>query len=370
MLTLAQIFQRYGPAYRDLYADRMPQSHRRAMRDIEQCRTEALGGHVLVCPACGHQRYHYHSCKNRPCPACQNDAVNIWLAKQRELLLPVTYFLATFTLPDRRRELARSPQKIVYSILFTAAAKALQTLADDPHFVGDRIGLIAVLHSWARDLVYHPHVHFLVPAGAISPDGSAWVPTRYQDYLAPVKALSIIFRVKFRDALAKTDLYRLVDRNIWSVDWVVHCQPAGMGEHALAYLTPYVYRVALTNNRLVSLENNQVTFRFRKSGKKAWGTMTLPALAFIHRFLQHILPRGFVKVRYYGFLSFTQRALLRTVRYVPALRHRPQKKKHRRPIQNRPPTLKHPRLFICPRCGATLGIQQLLLSSRKRAPPS
>jgi hypothetical protein len=369
MLTLAQIFQRYGPLYRDLYGDRMLKSHLRAMRDIEQCRTEAMGGHVLVCPACEHHRYHYHSCKNRHCPACQNDAAEKWLEQQRNLLLPITYFLATFTLPEQLRELARSNQKTIYTILFTAAAEALQVLAADPHFVGGMIGTIAVLHTWARDMAYHPHIHFLVPAGAISPDESAWIPARYHDYLVPVKALSIIFRAKFRDALAKTDLHRLVDQNVWSVDWVVHCQPAGKGEHALKYLAPYVYRVALTNNRLVALENDQVTFRFRKSGKKAWSTMTLPVLTFIHRFLQHVLPPGFVKVRYYGFLSFTKRALLRAVRYVLALRHRPKKKKARPPILDKPPQPPRSKLFICPRCGETLIIKLLLPPTRKRAPP-
>src|SRR5712692_7664061 len=174
MLELAEIFQRYGPAYRTKFADRMPPSHLAAMQAIERCRTEALGGHVYQCPACGDLEYSYHSCKNRHCPKCQHEAATHWLAQQRALLLPVPYFLVTFTLPEELRPLARSHQRLMYNVLFQTSAAALQTLALDPHYLGGQIGMVGVLHTWTRDLAYHPHVHYLVPGGALSPEGSQW----------------------------------------------------------------------------------------------------------------------------------------------------------------------------------------------------
>jgi hypothetical protein len=199
MLEVADIFRLHGPNYRAKFSTRMLPSHHRAMQDIETCRTPSLGGQLYYCPQCDEQRFSYHSCKNRHCPKCQNDQANEWLEKQQSLLLPVAHFLVTFTLPAELRALARSNQKTIYNLLFRASAQALQQLAQDPRFVGARIGMVGVLHTWTRQLLYHPHVHFIVTGGGLT-DDDRWRPSR-KDFLVPVKALSRIFRTKFRDEL-------------------------------------------------------------------------------------------------------------------------------------------------------------------------
>jgi Putative transposase/Transposase zinc-binding domain len=368
MLELADIFRRYGPEYRAQFQNRMPPSHLRAMRDIEACRTKVLGGQVYLCEPCQQLQYSYHSCKNRHCPKCQNGEADLWLEQQRQFLLPVPYFLVTFTLPEELHPLARSQQKVLYGILFQASAAALQKLALDPRLVGGQIGMMGVLQTWARDLSYHPHIHYVAAGGGLSRDHHQWLPAG-ERFFVPVEALSLIFRAKFRDALKKAGLFESVSPQVWEKDWVVHCEPVGNGEQALKYLAPYVYRIALSNNRLVSLENGQVTFRYKEADGGPWRTMTLPALEFIRRFLQHVLPQGFVKVRYYGFLSSSQRHTLETIREVlevdPTLEAGPELPADQAAPENAPPKLEHPR---CPRCG---GVMRLLgsLSPAQRAPP-
>jgi len=265
VVELAEIFRRHGPAYREKYGARLLPSHRRAMGDIESCRTEALGGHVYLCTHCERKLYSYHSCKNRHCPKCQGEAAQEWLVHQQELLLPVPYFLLTFTLPAGLRDVVRSNQKCMYNLLFRTSAAATQELARDPRFVGGQIGLIGVLHTWARNLTYHPHVHYLVPAGGLSADGQTWLPAR-KDFFVPVKPLSIIFRAKFRDALQKTDLFDSVPAEAWTQDWVaVGCQPVGSGFAALKYLAPYIFRVAISNHRIRKLAHDRVSFCYQDS---------------------------------------------------------------------------------------------------------
>jgi hypothetical protein len=313
VIELADIFRRYGPQYRAKFGERMPPSHRQAMAAIEQCRTEALGGHVYTCDACEETVYSYHSCKNRHCPKCQNEAAEHWLVEQQDLLLPTPYFMVTFTLPAELKQLARSHQKSLYNLLFRTSAAALQELAQDPRFVGGRIGMVGVLHTWARDLSYHPHIHYLVPAGGLAADGQRWLSAR-QGFLVHVKPLAILFRAKFRDALKKTPLFDRVPAETWKKPWVVHCQPVGSGVAALKYLAPYIFRVAISNNRIVKLEDDQVTFRYTDSQTGATRHCPVTAEEFIRRFLQHVLPRGFVKVRYYGFFSHGNRHALNQVR--------------------------------------------------------
>ena len=357
MVELADIFRRYGPDYIDRFGSKMLPSHHRALQDIIACRTEQMGGHLYCCenPHCEHIIYAYHSCGNRSCPKCGQDKTQRWIEKQHNLLLPTHYFLLTFTLPSELRPVARSKQKIVYDLLFKSAATALQKLAKDPRFVGGDIGMMGGLHTWQRDMGYHPHVHFIVPGGGLSPDRSQWLPSK-ADFFVPVEALSPIFRAKFCDALKKTDLFESVPARIWKKDWVVHCKPVGNGNSALKYLAPYIYRVAITNNRVEKLENDQVSFRFKNSDTDQWQTTTLPAPEFIHRFLQHVLPKNFVKIRYYGFLSANKRNLLAVAKYMLD--------------DNRSPEVipAASKQYICPECGAKLR-RVISLPKITRAPP-
>lgn len=313
MVELAEVFRRCGPQYRETFGDNMLPSHRQTMGAIERCRTAALGGHIYHCQECDETQYQYHSCRNRHCPKCQNDKAQQWLEKQQDILLPVPYFLLTCTLPGELRRLARSHQKLFYDLLFRTSAEAAQRLAGDPRFVGGQIGMVGVLHTWGRILSYHPHIHYLVPAGGLGADGQTWLPAR-KNFLLPVKALSRIFRAKFRDALRKTNCFADVPAEVWRQEWIIHCQPVGSGLAALKYLAPYIFRVAISNSRILKLADGKVTFRYRTSDTGKLRVCILPAEEFIRRFLQHVLPKGFVKVRYYGFLSSGLRRRLATLR--------------------------------------------------------
>jgi hypothetical protein len=312
-IELAEVFRWYGGTYRLKYAARMPSTHLKAMRAIEHCRTEALGGQVYRCPDCEHIQYSYHSCRNRHCPKCQNENAQQWLEKQQSMLLPVPYFLLTFTVPAGLNEAARSHQSLFYSLLFKVSAAATQQLAGDRRFIGGQIGMIGVLHTWGRNLAYHPHIHYLVPGGGIDPDTGGWLPARHQ-FLLPVRALSRIFRAKFRDALKGLNWFSRIPTNIWSQEWVVHCEAIGSGVNALKYLAPYIFRVAISNNRILKLEGGRVTFRYRDTDTGRERHCTLGAEDFIHRFLQHVLPKNFVKVRYYGVFSPGLRKKLKALR--------------------------------------------------------
>jgi hypothetical protein len=313
-LELADIFRQYGPAYRQKYASRMPSTHFKAMRVIEQCRTQALGGQVYRCPNCEQLQYSYHSCRNRHCPKCQNENAQDWLEQQQALLLPVPYFLLTFTVPAGFNEVTRSHQSLLYDLLFKTSAAATQQLAYDPRWIGGQIGMVGVLHTWGRNLAYHPHIHYLVPGGGLSTDGQRWRPAR-NNFFLPVRALSRLFRSQLQKALRHTACYALIPAKVWQQKWVVHCEGVGSGLNALKYLAPYIFRVALSNNRLLKLENDRVTFRYRDTETGAEKRCSLGAHEVIHRFLQHVLPKHFVKVRYYGFFAPTRRTRLNTLRH-------------------------------------------------------
>jgi hypothetical protein len=356
MLEVADIFRLHGPEYRSQFGKQMLPSHRRAMQDIETCRTASLGGQLYYCAQCDEQRYSYHSCKNRHCPKCQNDQANDWLQEQQSLLLPIAHFLVTFTLPAQLRALARSNQKTIYNLLFRASSAALLQLAQDPRFVGARLGMVGVLHTWTRQLLYHPHVHYVVIGGGLTDDGR-WRSSR-KDFLVPVKALSVIFRAKFRDALKKSELFALVAAGVWRKDWVVHSEPVGSGVQAFRYLAPYIFRVAISNNRLRKLENGQVTFAYKESATDQLKHCTLNAQEFIRRFLQHILPPRFIKVRYYGLLSPAQRhRLLKASQLLSATKLKCALVKPLQPLA----------LLACPQCRAPLTLLGPL-APRGRAP--
>jgi Putative transposase/Transposase zinc-binding domain len=363
-VELAEIMRLFGPAYRHKYAGRIPTHHLKAMQAIETCRTEALGGQVYVCPDCEQVQYSYHSCRNRHCPKCQNEHAQAWLEQQQELLLPVPYFLLTFTLPAGLREFARHQPRLMYDLLFRMSAEATQKLAQDPRFVGGQVGLVGVLHSWGRNLNYHPHVHYLVPAGGLAADGKTWLPAR-QKFLLPVKALSRIFRAKMRQASRKID--RRIPPEVWQQSWVVHCKAVGRGQLALKYLAPYIFRVAISNRRILKLEDGKVTFRFRATDTGQERLCTLAVEEFIHRFLQHVLPKGFVKVRYYGFFSSGSRQRLAAIRqqlgqeliYIDEAQ----------PGQVRETAPQPEKAHLCPVCGRPMQPGGLILPAKGRSPP-
>lgn len=324
------------------------------MRAIETCRTETLGGRVFTCPTCGKTRYTYHSCRNRHCPKCQHERTEEWLNLQRDLLLPVPYFMLTFTLPEPVRYLARQNQKLFYHILFQASAAAAQQLAQDPRFIGGQIGMVGVLHTWTRNLIFHPHVHYLVPGGGWN--GAQWIPAR-ADFFLPVKALSKLFRARFQTLLRKSPLFSQIPNKVWFQDWVVHCLPVGSGQAALKYLAPYIYRVAISNRRLIlfvdkdSLEKSLVTFEYRQSDTGQVKRCTLAVEQFIQRFLQHVLPKGFVKVRYFGFFAHNCRATLSLLKNLLANQTLSSASAVQTEAQADIPA--SPK-FLCPACGTSM----------------
>ena len=364
MVTLGEIFRQYGPQYLERYADRLSASQRQALRAIAACRTEALGGHVYHCAACDETRYSYHSCRNRHCPQCQHAAAQRWLREQQALLLPAPYFLLTFTLPAELRSVAQQQPRLIYNLLFRASAAAAQELARDPRFIGGQLGLIGILQTWARNLTYHPHIHYLVPGGGWDPTTQAWHAAR-PDFLLPVKALSVLFRAKFREGLRQHALFRHIPAAVWQQDWVVHCLPVGNGAPALKYLAPYVFQVAISNERIVSLENDQVSFVYTDARTRQRHTCTLEALDFIDRFLQHVLPKGFCKVRYYGCFSPSQRPTLQAVRHwfaqtsVPDAAAEP-------PVTAAPP----PAAMRCPKCQQPMAVVATLRPTARCPPPA
>jgi hypothetical protein len=369
-LELADLFQAYGAGYRKKYADKLLPSHRLAMWAIEHCRTERMGGQVYGCPTCQEFQYSYHSCRNRHCPKCQHEQTQNWLQVQQELLLPVPYFFLTFTLPSQLRPLVRAHQKDLYSLLFQASAEAAQKLAQDPRYIGGQIGLVGVLHTWTRNLIFHPHVHYLAPAGGLHADGQTWLRAR-SGFFLPVRALSKLFRAAFRRGLQKLKLFDKVPTKVWQQKWVVHCKPVGDGQAALKYLAPYIHRVAISNRRLLSfedrgsMESSQVTFQYRASDTGHLKTCALSVEQFFQRFLQHVLPQAFVKVRYYGFFGASVR------RKLAALQICLGKQTHHSlesQLDSSPSAEKASSKILCPTCGLPMIFQRDLSPEQCRSP--
>ena len=318
-MELAGIVRSAGPAYVEAHAGQLLPSHRRALNDIARCRTPALGGSLYRCDDCGTLDYRYHSCRNRHCPKCQEDRAQAWLERVRTRMLPCDHYLLTFTLPHQLRGLARSHQTTVYAALLREAAASVQILANDRTWVGATPGILAVLHTWSRTLEYHPHAHLLVTAGGLSSDGMAWVKPAHARFLVPGFMLSRIFRAKLRAALTRAGLEQEIDPAVWTQRWTVHVQQIGTGEHALLYLSRYVYRVALTNHRIERFEHDRVTFRYPHTRTGETRHVTVPVDTFLARFLQHVLPRGFAKIRSYGLLSPSRKSDLERARHLLAL---------------------------------------------------
>ena len=321
-LEVADVFRRYGEAYREQHGASMSTAQRRVMTAIEVCRTAALGGHLERCDECGHERNCFNSCRDRHCPKCQSLARAQWIEDRQSELLEVPYFHVVFTVPEEIAAIAYQNKKVVYGILFRTAAETLTTIAADPKHLGARIGFFAVLHSWGQNLLFHPHLHCVVPGGGPSPDGQRWISCR-PDFFLPVRVLSRLFRRLFLESLQKAfdsgklqffgALEPLRERLAFvrhlarakTSEWVVYAKrPFAGPQQVLDYVGRYTHRVAISNNRLLDIENDQVRFQWKdyRNGDPV-KTMTLSADEFIRRFLLHVLPRGFQRIRYYGFLG-------------------------------------------------------------------
>ena len=323
-LEVADVFRRHGADWRRVNAGHVSLGQLQVMSAIEQCRSAALGGHVERCEDCGHSRIAYNSCRNRHCPRCQGAAAQDWLAARQADLLPVGYFHVVFTLPAEIAPIAYQNKAVVYDLLFRTAAQTLLTIAVDPKHLGARIGATAVLHSWGSAMTHHPHVHMIVPGGGISLDGTRWVHCK-PGFLLPVRVLSRLFRRYFLAALVEAhaagrlaffgEIERLRRRQAFAAhlaplkrkNWFVYAKAPFSGPEAvLAYLARYTHRVAIANSRLITLDERGVTFRYkdyRRNGQARYRTMTLAADEFIRRFLLHVLPKGFHRIRHYGLLA-------------------------------------------------------------------
>ncbi len=309
MLEVADIFRRYAPAYLDRFGTAMLPGHKRAIKDISQCRTRELGGYARKCDRCGHKVYSYQSCGNRHCPKCYQRYTRRWLENQQDKVLPVHYFHIVFTLPAELRPIVRRHQKILYGLLFRAAADSLMSLAADPQYLGAKIGITAVLHTWSRTMDFHPHVHMLVPGGGISPEGE-WIKS-HPEFLVPRPALIKLFRGKFMKLARKALPKEKFPESLWEKEWGIDIRPvANRFDNVLRYLGRYVHRVAIANSRIESIEDDSIVFRYKNSKTRQWKTLPLSPTEFIRRFLQHILPKSVVKIRYYGFLHQSQKAIL------------------------------------------------------------
>jgi hypothetical protein len=310
--SIQQLFREHGPAYRERYGDRMPGLHKKAIHAISNCGTGLFGQHSFSCDGCGTLHSADSSCGNRHCPTCQAGKSDEWLRKQEEKTLPVNYFMITFTVPEELRDLIRSNQKACYAALFKAASGAMKKLAKDPRFVGcDTAGFTGILHTWTRQLAYHPHVHFIVPGGGIDRVGSEWKASGVA-FFVHARPLSKIYRAKFMELLKKEGL--VAPSCVWKPDWVVDVRNVGNGKRALNYLAQYVFRVAIAPSRIIRVSPTHVTFKYQRSGEKKWRTCTLKIFEFMRRYLQHVLPHGFTKVRHYGFLAPNSRVSLDRIR--------------------------------------------------------
>ncbi|SDR63951.1 Transposase zinc-binding domain-containing protein [Rhizobiales bacterium GAS113] len=382
-LEVADIFRRHGPAWRTAHAGHVSLAQLKVMSAIETCRTAALGGHVEGCEACGHIRIAYNSCRNRHCPKCQGAAAREWLTAREADLLPVGYFHVVFTVPAEVADIAFHNKTDVYDLLFRAASETMLTIAADPCHLGARIGITAVLHTWGSAMTHHPHIHMIVPGGGISLEGDRWVSARAR-FLLPVRVLSKLFRRLFLAGLLELhsvgrlrffgDHVGLRDRRgflrhlapLRRKTWVVYAKPPFAGPEAvLAYLSRYTHRVAISNRRLIALDETGVTFRYkdyRRSGAERQRTMTLSADEFIRRFLLHVLPKGFHRIRHYGLLASANRKA--NVGRARELLDTPP------PIETEEPGPSPDLRLPCPCCGGRMVILEIVRPvAQARAPP-
>ncbi|QNE07204.1 IS91 family transposase [Croceicoccus marinus] len=382
-LEVAQIFRSAGLAYRAAHDGHLGLMQLKVMTAIENCRTAALGGHVEACEDCGHWRVAYNSGRNRHCPKCQGAAARVWLAEREAALLPVGYFHVVFTLPAEIAAIAFQNKSLLYELLFKAAAQTMLTIAADPKHLGARIGITAVLHTWGSAMTHHPHVHMIVPGGGIALDGTRWISSR-PSFLLPVRVLGALFRRLFLTGLlalydagrlffagnmAALEQRRAFLRHIAPVRkkrWVVYAKPPFAGPQAvLAYRSRYTHRVAISNRRLVAFDDRGVTLRYkdyRRDGPERQRVMTLPTDEFIRRFLLHVLPREFHRIRHYGLLAGSARKdAIARARALLHVAPEPPPSDNVEPADHRPP---------CPCCGGhMIVIETFVRRQQPRAPP-
>jgi len=391
-LEVADIFRAHGPAFRQVERGHLSLGQLKVMSAIEQCRSAALGGHMLRCSACAQPQIAYNSCRNRHCPKCQGSAAQRWLQARQADLLPVDYYHVVFTLPAPISAIAYTNKEIIYGLLFDLAAETLRTIAADPRHLGARIGLTLVLHTWGSALTHHPHVHGIVPGGGLALDADRWVPCK-PGFFLPVRVLSRLFRRRFIEELqnahragqlrffgehsALSDAAAFADwlAPMRQIEWVVYSKrPFAGPEAVLAYLSRYTHRVAISNSRLVAFDQRGVTFRwkdYRNKGRTRYKTMTLSTEEFMRRFLLHVLPSGFHRIRHYGLLANARRKNnIDTVRQLlqqPA----PVPEVHADPEGPNTPNRSAPPTFVCRHCGAPMLIIETFARAHTiRAPPS
>lgn len=393
-IEVADILRRYGPAYREEHETSLSTAQRRVMQAITACRTAALGGHLEACDSCGHERNAYNSCRNRHCPKCQSLARAQWIEDRQAELLDVGYFHVVFTLPEEIAAIALQNKAAVYNLLFVATADTLRTIGADPKHLGAEIGFFAVLHTWGQNLIHHPHLHCVVPGGGISLDGQRWVACR-PGFFLPVRVLSRFFRRRFLElfegafdrgelqffsafeALREREAFRRYLDPVRQKEWVVYAKaPFAGAQQVLDYVGRYTHRVAISNNRLLDIDDGHVTFRWKdyRDGD-AQKMMTLSAEEFIRRFLLHVLPQGFQRIRYYGFLGnrYREEKLEQCRRLLQMSPTTPENAAIDTPTdyRKRHEALTGVSLHECPICrrGRMLTIQQISPACALQAPP-
>jgi hypothetical protein len=390
-LEVADIFRGHGPAWRQANAGHVSLDQLKVMSAIESCRTAALGGHVARCEKCSHTLIAYNSCRNRHCPKCQAAAAKEWLAEREAELLPVPYYHVVFTMPAAIADIAYQNKAVIYNLLFKASAETLITIASDPKHLGARVGVLSVLHTWGSALTHHPHVHMIVPGGGISLDGNKWIACR-PGFFLPVRVLSRLFRRLFLEklvaahqagqlqffgnhaALTDAQAFAAYLAPLRDVEWVVYSKrPFGGPEAVLAYLARYTHRVAISNSRLVALDDKGVIFKwkdYRIEGRDRYKVMTLATHEFIRRFLNHVLPGGFHRIRHYGLFTNASRAknIARVRELLAAPKPQSKAADADSTETDEPRVLPHP----CPCCGGRMIIIETFNrgSSPEYHPPS
>jgi len=385
-LEVADLIRAAGRSFIDHNRSWLNRLHLKVLTAIERCRTTALGGHLDACARCGHRAISFNSCRDRHCPRCQSNARDRWIEARSYDLLPTPYVHVVFTLPHELAPLALQNKRLVYDLLFRTSAETLLEIARDPKHLGADIGFFSVLHSWNQKLEHHPHIHCVVPAGGLSPDRRRWI-SSHPKFFLPVDVLAKVFRGKFYEALKEAftqghlgfhgnlkslgqpKTFSSLLRQTFSKKWVVYAKrPFGGPEHALRYLGCYTHRIAISNHRLVSFDDEKVTFRWRDSRhKNKKRLMTLHVHEFLRRFLLHVLPKGFVRIRHFGFLSTRNRSTLLPVcrRLLPVQEPKSRVRVDQQPTQARPPT------WLCPRCGGPMVILERFTAAQLllRSPP-